>query len=294
MWLLDGFDLHVLESDSSVTFAVDAQMRLIYANQAWSTAAISYGAESISEQWPIGRSILEALSPELRDWYEARFLEVLNKTTPFNHDYLCSTPERQRQFHEFVLPLQSHRPVEQRGLFLVHSLVSEEEHAEQRDFIVSSYADNVGIVHQCSHCRRIKANSPVEQWDWVPALVRQPHPATSHGLCQPCLAQPAVGSSWKPCGLVGLSRLSCTELGIYPDAKRIQKSAICPQGAVPARAEYRKGKSAGVSRLSVNFYWDMEIWQSHFLPCFSVLRSTMKSGQEKVICLWSGDLDCLL
>jgi hypothetical protein len=49
------------------------------------------------------------------------------------------------------------------------------------------YFGKDGTVIQCCHCRKIRNNDGVEQWDWVPEWVEHPNPKTSHTFCPHCL-----------------------------------------------------------------------------------------------------------
>ena len=49
------------------------------------------------------------------------------------------------------------------------------------------YLDASGLVIQCAHCRKVRNQQRPGGWDWVPVLVAQTYPMTSHGLCPACL-----------------------------------------------------------------------------------------------------------
>ena len=50
----------------------------------------------------------------------------------------------------------------------------------------TTYFDANGILHQCSHCRRVQNLVAEGAWDWVPEWVEEIPRNTSHTICPPC------------------------------------------------------------------------------------------------------------
>lgn len=156
---------------------IDARGDILWTNPAWHAFASDNGAADASHAWT---SYMAPIPEPLRAFYESAFREALASGTVFEHDYECSSPDRQRLYRLRALPIGG------RGLVLEHSLVSSlthpEEHASE---LHELYADANGIVTQCAHCRRVR-HPRSGAFHWVPAWVRKPHARTSHGLCTSC------------------------------------------------------------------------------------------------------------
>ncbi len=183
---LAGYRQENLDSHPGAVYALDAQLRLVFVNEGWRRFAAENGGEpAIGERWPLGRSILDALPGRLLAFYRDAYLRCLERGEPWEHDYECSSADRHRLFHQTVRPLSGGD-----GLLVVNALRVEEPHAAPGAEPAADgipYADRHGIVHQCCHCRRIRAHDDPDRWDWVPRWVAAPPARTSHGLCKVCL-----------------------------------------------------------------------------------------------------------
>lgn len=161
--------------------------RIAYVNPAWDTfAERNGGLPTIRERWDIGANYLEAIALPLRPFYR-HLLDTapdsLATLHPATHDYECSSAETYRLLNLQVFTLQ-----DRAGFVLVHSLRVERPHADRE--VVSTglgdYLDANGLLHQCSHCRRVQSAADPGRWDWVPLWITNPPEFVSHSLCPPC------------------------------------------------------------------------------------------------------------
>ncbi|MBK7769641.1 MAG: PAS domain-containing protein [bacterium] len=185
--LLAGFDLDALARQPDTIIGLDADLRLAFLNPAWfAFAAANGGGPAIVRDWGLGRCVLDACPPVIRDFYARALTAALQQDKHWDHDYECSSPDVRRHMRLTAYPLR-----DRGGLLVVHALIV----ATPRDtgqsagttITPADYADGNGIVHQCSHCRKIRRTSGPRHWDWVPELVANPSANTSHDLCDVCL-----------------------------------------------------------------------------------------------------------
>lgn len=183
---LRRWDLAELDAHGGTIYAVDADLRLGFMNQAWFRFAAANGGEPrISTEWPLGRSILECIPAPLRDFYEPAYRACFDAEEPWTHEYECSSPGRYRRYHQIVFALD-----DRRGLLVVNSLIVDRAYSvggqSPTPTEASAYIDRDGLITQCSHCRRIQHASEVDRWDWIPEWVADFPLETSHGLCPVC------------------------------------------------------------------------------------------------------------
>ena len=172
-----------LDDDSSVIFAVDQNLRILYCNKAWDSFAEANGASGLSRENVRGRCVLDDVPQVLRPFYEEGWISVFSSNEPWEHTYQCSSPENYREFHMRVLPLQ-----DRSGLIVINSLSLEQTIPEQAGPKPDVFSGPDGLVTMCAHCRRARRlNSAEPLWDWVPEFVRRPPSRCSHGLCGTCL-----------------------------------------------------------------------------------------------------------
>jgi hypothetical protein len=185
--LLQPFSVESLDRDGASIFGLWPDFTLACFNEGWRRFAAENGGVQQIARWGLGRSVLDAVSGSLRAFYAAAYRECLNRRSPWEHAYECSSPDRYRQFHLTAYPLG-----ERQGLLVVNSLSIEAPHdpLERRPHqpVESMYRDARGLLHQCSHCRRVRRAVGEQAWDWVPQWVRQCPSGTSHGLCPICLS----------------------------------------------------------------------------------------------------------
>ncbi len=183
---LRRYSLPDLRAHSGTIYGLFSDLRLAYLNPAWFRFAAENGGEPrISEEWTLGRSILDSIPSPLRDFYERHFHECLRTATVWKHEYECSSAARYRRFHQIVYPLDDGT-----GLLVVNSLLVDRPHdpAERLPYAPDqrTYQDADGLICQCAHCRRVKHPGELERWDWIPEWVTGFPKATSHGFCPTC------------------------------------------------------------------------------------------------------------
>lgn len=184
--LLDEYEPSKLEAQSGAIYGLWPDLRLAYLNPAWFRFATeNQGEPHISQAWGLGADLSAALPWPLRQWYRDGYAECLRRHRSWSLEYECSSAELYRRFHQVVYPLGR-----EEGLLIVNSLVLEVPHdGETRpccEPLEKAYLDGDGLLHQCSHCRRVRRQGLAEHWDFVPQWIRQPLSNTSHTLCPAC------------------------------------------------------------------------------------------------------------
>ena len=185
--LLAPFDPEVLARQPDTIYGLDAELRLAMFNPAWfAFADANGGMPAVARGWGLGRGVLEACPPVIRDFYAENLATALRKDQRWDHEYECSGPDVWRRMRLSAYPLRGGG-----GLLMVNALVFEEPTdapaGDRPSFDLATYIDGHGIVHQCSHCRKVRRTSGPRHWDWVPALVAGPQILVSHDLCDVCL-----------------------------------------------------------------------------------------------------------
>ena len=180
--LLVGLDLDELDQLATITCAIRSGDYVVgYVNPAWHAFGRDNGA---TRAWGPGDSVLAGIADPLRAFYEDHFATAIATGTPWEHDYECSSAELYRLFHLRAVVLGDHV-----GLLITHALRVEHLHAAPLSPAeLALYHGKAGLVSQCGHCRRVRRVAPPRTWDWVPELVAHPARATTHGLCESCLA----------------------------------------------------------------------------------------------------------
>lgn len=184
---LEGFKLESLESSSSVIYATDSELRLIYFNPSWFAFARDNGGEpAISTRFPLFTPLMDAILGPLKQFYLAAFLRVLEKGSPWEHEYECSSETYYRRFHQTIYPLRNRKGLVFVNSLLVDALHKNENKNESPPLPEVYTAPETGNMNMCSHCRRIQRVKETEVWDWIPEFIANPLPNTSHTLCPIC------------------------------------------------------------------------------------------------------------
>ena len=175
-----GFDIHVLEHDTAVTYAVDAEKQIRYCNQAWDTFAHENGTDRILRSSIVGRRLGDFIPASLAAFYDHLFGQAEHTGAVQRFDYECSSPEVYRVFQMQVFPLPASG-----GFLLINSLhVSTRHRRKGSDASDLQYVRDGGLT-MCCHCRRTRRlDSGV--WDWVPAYLNQKAHHVAADLCQIC------------------------------------------------------------------------------------------------------------
>jgi hypothetical protein len=190
--MLPASYLSTLEASGQTVYGVWEDLALAYTNPSWFSFASQNGGDRVSSDWPIGRSVLDAIPQIAQDWYRKFFAAALDYqgAHPPQHEYECSSAELYRRFHMTAYAVCENS---RRGLVLVHSLRMETQHAEPPGAEAPAAAaakvyreSATGLIRQCMHCRRIRRPLEPALWDWVPVLLREPQPNVTHGMCALC------------------------------------------------------------------------------------------------------------
>lgn len=173
-----------LDAHDAAIYGLWPDLKLAYMNPAWSRfAADNDGEPRMSSRWGLGASLLDAIAPVLKGFYRDKLRACLRDETVWSHDYECSSPDRIRRFRQWAYPLEGRQ-----GLLIVNALVVDlgrsRPKKDGRD--PETYRDGDGLLHQCSHCRRVMDPTQAQRWDWVPRWAAEIPAGTSHTLCPSC------------------------------------------------------------------------------------------------------------
>ncbi|MGE3855749.1 MAG: hypothetical protein AB7G21_02190 [Dehalococcoidia bacterium] len=188
--LLRGFDLDALEEDGSTVVGVWADHRLAYTNAGWERFAAENGGTTVVRDWPLGRSILEAIPDALSPFYAMGVERAARERQPWTHTYECSGPTEYRLLRLALFPLAPDEDAEVEGFLYIHSPLLQEQWDPRPAVspLVEEYLSE-GLVVSCAHCRRFRRlRGALREWVFIPDwLERAPGPV-SHGICEPCAA----------------------------------------------------------------------------------------------------------
>ena len=171
-------DLARLEESKSTIFGLGPELRLAYYNPAWLEYAAKNGAPSLSQSWPLGRSLLAVLPPPIRAFYVEGYASALGSGCSFRAQYFAHTPHRLRTMSMEAQPLAGRA-----GLIVTHSLVSEAPLIGGRPPDDKRFRRE-GRLDQCTWCRAFR--SCEESWDQVPQWLVLPPPQVRASLCPAC------------------------------------------------------------------------------------------------------------
>ncbi|MCE9607805.1 MAG: hypothetical protein K8U03_23205 [Planctomycetia bacterium] len=182
--LLTAFKLPALQESQDIVYGLWPDLSLAFTNAAWTKFAANNGGEPIvSEQWRLGRNILDAIPQPLKAFYESHYRNCLSLERPWEHIYECSTPDALRMFHMTALPVGRNE-----GILVINSLrIETPMDREAAEPLETTYRNRHGMLIQCAHCRRFRRAAVATTWDWVRDWVRSPRENVSHGICEPCL-----------------------------------------------------------------------------------------------------------
>jgi hypothetical protein len=167
-----------LADGDNVTYVLSSELCFVHQNAAWERFARANGGERCLERWKPGSSLLDAVSGELKQFFEDGFAHAARSESRWDHDYECSSPTQFRKYRMMVYPIG--------GSFVVtHALLVSVPH-EPSELVPGATYERQGFVAMCSHCRRVRRSDNPECWDWVPAYVSTVRDNISHGLCTAC------------------------------------------------------------------------------------------------------------
>jgi hypothetical protein len=181
-----GLSVEELESEQSIVYLLDSDLRLVYCNPAWDQFAAENHGDGLEWSGPRGTGILDAIAEPLRPFYKDGFRKVSETGEVWEHDFECSSSELYRMYHMQVKPLEATG-----GYLIINSLLVETPHGADRLAMpgtTSHYLGQGDIVKMCCHCRRTQRTDGSLTWDWVPRYLETPPGRVSHGLCTSCAA----------------------------------------------------------------------------------------------------------
>ncbi len=178
-----------LENHSGSVYGIWSNFQLAYLNPAWFDFAVkNNGNPEISNNWGLGKSVLDCVSGQLHYFYKTIFTQCLYNNTLWSHEYECSSDTIYRRFHQLVYPLEN-----QQGLLIVNSIIVEQAHSLTQDtitaFNINDYLDDNNFICQCAYCRRVENFQHSGRWDWIPEWVKNCPKNTSHTYCPDCFDQ---------------------------------------------------------------------------------------------------------
>ncbi|MBN9661176.1 MAG: PAS domain-containing protein [Acidobacteria bacterium] len=176
----------VLETDPSVIYVLDRDLRITYCNAAWDRFAVENGGMDLVRPHLLGRSVMDSVPQVLHGFFEDGYRKALSSGETWEHSYECSSASTYRAFRMLTYPEPDRSGLVVVNLILVahpHNDVERQPHALEPGL----YLDDFGVLKMCSHCRRVSRVGEPGQWDWVPALVEAPPARVSHGLCAMCV-----------------------------------------------------------------------------------------------------------
>lgn len=167
-----------LEATDDTSYILSDELRIVRVNPAFHRFAAANAGDDVAARWGRGAAVVDATCAELRPFYQALFARALATGQRFEHDYECSSPQVFRAFRMLVVPVGAY-------LMVTHSLQVERPHDRAALAADPSYRHN-GAIRMCACCRRVRASTAIERWDWVPAYVEAMPRNVSHGLCAMC------------------------------------------------------------------------------------------------------------
>jgi hypothetical protein len=184
--LLDQLGARVFEESADTIYGLWSDFSLAYTNPRWATFALENDGAAISDDWGLGRSVLESCGEALEPFYARAWRRALREGRPWLHRYMCSSPTSRRWFVMRVLPIADRALLVSNSLLVETSLAAGFAPSDE-----SAYRSPDGLVRQCSHCRRVRAvdSATPDRWDFVPQLLAFRRSASvSHVLCPLCLS----------------------------------------------------------------------------------------------------------
>ena len=175
-----AFSASDLDASRSTIAVIDHIGDILWVNAAWRRFAEENGGHC--DAYEHG-SYFDGILPPFREFYRDTFADVLASGTVYTQEYECSSSDTYRLYQLRALPIDN------KALILEHSHVipfPQGADGEGNDDQLEGYRDSNGLVLQCSNCRRVR-HAATQSWDWIAALVAQPVPSTSHGICPLCL-----------------------------------------------------------------------------------------------------------
>ena len=175
-------DLDLINASVDIIFLLDPALTICGFNNYYLEFAKENGQPDIESKFGLGHPVLEAISPELRSYYEESWQNALHKNQVFTQEFECSSSKQIRRYYQTAYPIQGGT-----GLVVTNHCKLTLANNKGEVEIMPEHRNSYGFVEQCSNCRKIKNHDFQERWDWIPKWVDQPPLNTSHGICEYCL-----------------------------------------------------------------------------------------------------------
>lgn len=163
-------------------YALDVGLRIRAVNQGYLAFAAANGLPDVLQRYPLGTPLSQAFNGLMLEVAVERCLHVLRQQDVAHFDYECSSPTHFRLFRMSLMAIHGGY-----GLLVNSHRIVETPHEDPVAALGPEHRDALGVIHQCSHCRKVHHQRECERWDWIPSLVAHPDRQISHGLCPHCL-----------------------------------------------------------------------------------------------------------
>jgi hypothetical protein len=181
-----GWALADAEKTEAGICLLNADLRIVYCNEAWKRQEREKSGAGASREELIGAAILDRVAEPLRPFYSRGISEVKKQGKEWEHDYELSSAEKLRMYRMKV------KRVADDYVLLESRMEREAAHGAERPAmpaVKSLYVAESGTLTMCSHCRRARcAGLGRAVWDWVPEYLSAPPGRVLQGLCRECFA----------------------------------------------------------------------------------------------------------
>lgn len=170
-----------LEGSCDVAYALDKDLRIVWVNAAW-TELVRVEGRGEMDQYGMGGSWLQAISPPLREWFNARLQRCLETGEPWTHEYQCPTVKANQTM------LLSVRPGSRGTLLLQNSVLAKQGHRNRiraTSELERSSRGVGGSIEQCMNCRCTRLHGQ-GRWAMVAEWVSEALVNTTQRLCPSC------------------------------------------------------------------------------------------------------------
>jgi hypothetical protein len=169
----------------NVIYVFDNRLTMVEINDAYRKfAEANLVGSQFLPKFGAGCDLLEVIPAPLQLFYTDLYRRALSGEV-IEHDYQCHSPERYRMFRLRLIPLDDGRVIAENSLRVDTALPGALDLDEAA--ISTAYVGASGLITQCMCCRKVKAASGADRWDWIPLLIASRDRRVSHGLCRVCL-----------------------------------------------------------------------------------------------------------
>ena len=169
----------------NVIYVFDDRLTLVEINDAYRKfAEANLAGPQFLAKFGAGCELLDVIPAPLQPFYTDLYQRALGGEV-IEHDYQCHSPERYRIFRLRLIPLEDGRVIAENSLRVDIALPGALDLDEVA--ISAAYVGPSGLINQCMHCRKVKAATGADRWDWIPMMIASRDRRVSHGLCRVCL-----------------------------------------------------------------------------------------------------------